>query len=103
MTRTLRPPLMMPGSWPTGPPAGKSYLAKLEILRSLYQGTQCWVIDPEDEYARLAAAVGGAYIHLGAPDVHLNPFDLPAAGQARPDTLTRRALFAHTVIAVLLS
>ena len=82
--------------------AGKSYLAKLEILRSLYQGTECWVIDPEDEYARLARAVGGAYVHLGAPGVHLNPFDLPAAGRARPDTLTRRALFIHTVIAVLL-
>jgi hypothetical protein len=37
------------------------------------------VIDPEDEYARLARAVGGAYVHLGAPGVHLNPFDLPAA------------------------
>jgi type IV secretory pathway VirB4 component len=82
--------------------AGKSYLAKLEILRSLYQGTECWVIDPEDEYARLAAAVGGAYVHLGAPDVHLNPFDLPAAGRARPDALTRRALFLHTLVAVLL-
>ena len=81
--------------------AGKSYLAKLEILRSLYEGTECWVIDPEDEYARLAGAVGGAYVHLGAPGVHLNPFDLPAAGRARPDTLTRRALFIHTVIAVL--
>lgn len=82
--------------------AGKSYLAKLEILRSLYQGTECWVIDPEDEYARLAAAVGGSYIHLGAPGVHLNPFDLPAAGRARPDALARRALFLHTFIAVLL-
>jgi len=81
--------------------AGKSYLAKLEILRSLYQGTECWVIDPEDEYARLAAATGGAYIHLGTPGVHLNPFDLPAAARARPDTLTRRALFLHTVVAVL--
>ena len=81
--------------------AGKSYLAKLEILRSLYEGTECWVIDPEDEYARLSGAVGGAYIHLGAPGVHLNPFDLPAAGRARADTLTRRALFIHTVVAVL--
>jgi type IV secretory pathway VirB4 component len=81
--------------------AGKSYLAKLEILRSLYQGTECWVIDPEDEYARLAAATGGAYVHLGAPGVHLNPFDLPQAGRARPDALTRRALFLHTVISVL--
>jgi type IV secretory pathway VirB4 component len=82
--------------------AGKSYLAKLEILRSLYQGTECWVIDPEDEYARLAAATGGSYLRLGAPGVHLNPFDLPAAGQERPGALTRRALFLHTMIAVLL-
>ena len=59
------------------------------------------MIDPEDEYARLAAATGGTYIHLGAPGVHLNPFDLPAAARARPDTLTRRALFLHTVVAVL--
>src|SRR5487761_898724 len=81
--------------------AGKSYLAKLEILRSLNEGTECWVIDPEDEYARLAGAVGGAYVHLGAPGTYPNPFDLPAAGRARADTLTRRALFIHTVIAVL--
>ena len=51
------------------------------------RGPKRRVIDPEDEYARLAGAVGGAYIHLGAPGVHLNPFDLPAAGRARPDTL----------------
>ena len=81
--------------------AGKSYLGKLEILRQLYQGTECWVVDPEDEYARLCAALGGAYIHLGAPGVHLNPLDLPDPAAARPDALTRRALFAHTVIAVL--
>ena len=81
--------------------AGKSYLAKLEILRSLYQGTECWVIDPEDEYARLAGATGGAYIDLGAPGVHLNPFDLPrrAGAAGHPH---RRALFIHTVVAVLL-
>jgi hypothetical protein len=37
--------------------------------------------------------------------VRLNPFDLPAThpgATARPDTLLRRALFAHTFIAVLL-
>jgi type IV secretory pathway VirB4 component len=81
--------------------AGKSYLGKLEISRQLYTGTECWVVDPEDEYARLCAALGGTYIHLGAPGVHLNPLDLPDPATARPDALTRRALFAHTVIAVL--
>jgi type IV secretory pathway VirB4 component len=85
--------------------AGKSYLAKLEVLRNAYQGTECWIIDPQDEYARLAAGAGGAYQHHGADRVRLNPFDLPVpAPGARPraDALTRRALFAHTVISVLL-
>ena len=77
--------------------AGKSYLAKLEVLRSLYRGIEVWVVDPEDEYRRLAEATGGAYVHLGAPGVRLNPLDL-APG---PDPLTRRALFAHTVLSVL--
>ncbi len=79
--------------------AGKSYLAKLETLRHLYQGVQVAVVDPEDEYRSLAGAVGGAYLQLGAPGVRLNPFDLPPGVE---DALTRRALFVHTLLAVLL-
>lgn len=78
--------------------AGKSYFAKLEALRSMYAGIQIAVIDPEDEYARLATAVGGARIALGSPGVRLNPFDLTSEA----DALTRRALFLHTLTAVLL-
>ncbi|GAA3040900.1 VirB4 family type IV secretion system protein [Actinokineospora globicatena] len=87
--------------------SGKSYLVKLELLRSLYRGIEIAVIDPEDEYARLATAVGGAYVHLGAQGVRLNPFDLPIHTRsdgrrtAPKDALTRRSLFLHTVIAVL--
>ncbi len=79
--------------------AGKSYMAKLELLRWLYTGVQAAVIDPQDEYARLADAVGGTRIALGSPGVRLNPFDLGA----EPDALTRRALFIHTLVAVLLA
>lgn len=92
--------------------AGKSYFTKLEVLRSLYPDTkhdsgaetpvQVFVIDPEDEYARLTSSVGGTYLHLGAPDVRLNPFDLPVGAQHIPDAVTRRSLFIHTLIAVLL-
>jgi type IV secretory pathway VirB4 component len=78
--------------------AGKSYLAKLEALRWLYAGVEVAVIDPEDEYARLAEAVGGTCVRLGAPGVRLNPLDLGP----EPDALTRRALFTHTLLAVLL-
>ncbi|MCA1693279.1 MAG: conjugal transfer protein TraC, partial [Actinobacteria bacterium] len=87
--------------------AGKSYLVKLEALRSLYRGIEIHVIDPEDEYARLASAVGGTHVHLGGPGVRLNPFDLPISVRpdgrrtAPQDALIRRCLFLHTVIAVL--
>lgn len=87
--------------------AGKSYLVKLELLRSLYRGVEIAVVDPEDEYARLAAAVGGAYVHLGAEGVRLNPLDLPVHTRpdgrrtAPKDALIRRSLFLHTVISVL--
>src|SRR5262249_43589000 len=30
--------------------SGKSYLVKLEVLRNLYHGVHCSVVDPEDEY-----------------------------------------------------
>jgi type IV secretory pathway VirB4 component len=88
--------------------AGKSYLVKLELLRSLYRGVEVHVVDPEDEYARLADAVGGTYLALGARGVRLNPFDLPlhtrpdGRRSAPRDALTRRALFLHTVVTVLL-
>jgi type IV secretory pathway VirB4 component len=96
--------------------AGKSYLAKLDLLRNLHTGVHAAVIDPEDEYGRLADAVGGSTIRLGAPGVRLNPLDLTtvatagagSAGAARgpggrrSDELTRRALFCHTLISVLL-
>ncbi|MEV0731159.1 ATP-binding protein [Polymorphospora sp. NPDC050346] len=82
--------------------AGKSYLVKLEILRSLYDGVVVAVIDPEDEYLRLCEAVGATSIRLGAAGVRVNPLDIPAADR-RPDALTRRALFLHTLVAVLLA
>ena len=58
--------------------SGKSYTAKLEILRSLMTGTDVIAIDPENEYEYLAETVGGAFfrISLNSPN-HINPFDLP--------------------------
>ena len=41
--------------------AGKSYACKLEILRSLMLGIDVLIIDPENEYEKLAESVGGSY------------------------------------------
>ena len=56
--------------------SGKSYTAKVEILRQLMQGTKVIVVDPEREYKQLAASVDGTYIHLSAKSKEkINPFD----------------------------
>ncbi len=62
---------------------GKSYLAKLEILRHLMLGVDVLVIDPENEYSYLTEAVGGTFIKIAlSSNQHINPFDLPIP---RPD------------------
>ncbi|WP_225918311.1 VirB4 family type IV secretion system protein [Actinocatenispora comari] len=80
--------------------AGKSYLIKLETLRWLTQGATAVIIDPEDEYRDLAGQVGGTLIGLGEPGVRINPLEIPPT-ERRRDALTRRCLFCHTVVAVL--
>ncbi len=58
--------------------SGKSYFEKLEILRSLTQGIDFIVIDPENEYKYLAETVGGAYFNISLTSSHhINPLDLP--------------------------
>lgn len=58
--------------------AGKSFTVKLEALRSMMVGTEIIIIDPENEYQKLAEAVGGSYIRLSlSSSTRINPFDLP--------------------------
>ncbi|MER6000822.1 ATP-binding protein [Nonomuraea angiospora] len=83
--------------------AGKSFFTKLEALRLLYQGVEVAVVDPEDEYARLARAVGGTHLRLGATGVRWNPLDLPTSHGPHDDVLSRRALFLQTLIATMLA
>ncbi|MFA6006556.1 MAG: DUF87 domain-containing protein [Candidatus Paceibacterota bacterium] len=62
--------------------AGKSYMTKLEILRTLMFDTEVIVIDPEREYEFLAEAVGGRYFNISlTSEHHINPFDLPPIGE----------------------
>ncbi len=58
--------------------AGKSFTVKLEALRTMMMGSDILIIDPENEYQKLADAVGGSYIRLSLnSDTRINPFDLP--------------------------
>jgi conjugal transfer ATP-binding protein TraC len=58
--------------------AGKSFLVKLEALRSMMFGTEIFIIDPENEYQKMCDAAGGAYVRLSLnSSTRINPFDLP--------------------------
>ena len=62
--------------------AGKSYFAKLDILRSMMLGTDVIIIDPENEYKHLAQTVDGSFIKIALTSPHhINPFDLPKVGE----------------------
>ena len=81
--------------------SGKSYAVKVEALRSLMWGTDVIVIDPEDEYKKLAEAVGGTYIRLSVrSNQRINPFDLPVSfeQESGEDTLRGAVVSAHGLI-----
>jgi len=66
--------------------SGKSYTAKVEILRHLMQGTKVIVIDPEREYRQLAESVKGTYIKLSVHSKEkINPFDLSLNAYSEAD------------------
>ncbi len=61
---------------------GKSYATKLEIIRQLMMGVDVIVIDPENEYQRLAEAFGGSFFNISLTSPHhINPFDIPVVPQ----------------------
>jgi len=83
--------------------AGKSYLVKLETLRSLMFGTEIIAIDPEAEYKALSEAVGGEYITFGfnSPS-KINPFDLSAIYEEGENELSQKILSLHSLFKVIM-
>ena len=82
--------------------AGKSYLVKLEALRSLMLGTQIIIIDPEREYETLSNVLGGAYISFSQDGLaKINPFDLSGVYEEGEDELRFKILSLHGFFKVL--
>lgn len=85
--------------------AGKSFTVKLEALRSMMTGADVIIIDPENEYQRLAEAVGGSYIRLSLnSDVRINPFDLPRVvdSEDADDALRANLVTLHGLLRLML-
>jgi type IV secretory pathway VirB4 component len=83
--------------------AGKSYMVKLEALRSLMFGTEIIVIDPEDEYRELATTIGGEYITFSQSEpIRINPFDLSGVYEEGENELGQKILSLHSLMRIML-
>jgi type IV secretory pathway VirB4 component len=84
---------------------GKSYMVKLEVMRSLMFGTEVIIIDPENEYETLAHAMGGEYVRFRfGSNTKLNPFDLALMGanEKEESELSQKVLSLHGFFRVVM-
>ena len=83
--------------------SGKSYMVKLEILRSLLFDTEVIVIDPEDEYRKLASAIGGTYIDFSFSSPNrINPFELPQMKEPDENELAMKIISLHSLLKIMM-
>lgn len=81
---------------------GKSFMVKLEALRSLMMDTDVIILDPENEYRTLCKNLGGEFVDFSASSEYkLNPFDLNAE-QPDPDELSNKILDLHSLMKVIM-
>ncbi len=82
---------------------GKSYLVKLEVLRSLMFGTEVIIIDPENEYEEMCRAVGGEFITFSFnSNTKINPFDLSQLTDTGENELGLKILGLHALFKVIM-
>jgi type IV secretory pathway VirB4 component len=83
--------------------AGKSYMIKLEALRSLMFGIEIIVIDPEDEYKDLADVIGAEYVKFAQNEPSkINPFDLSGIFEEGENELGLKILSLHSLFRIML-
>jgi conjugal transfer ATP-binding protein TraC len=82
---------------------GKSYAAKVEILRQLIQKTKVLVIDPEQEYQQLSKSLGGTYVKLSARSREkINPFDFSVSSFGKNNNLAEHIQDLTEIVSLML-
>lgn len=83
--------------------AGKSYMIKLEAMRSLMLGVDIIIIDPEKEYEKLCKTIGGEFISFSQDGAQkLNPFELSGIFDEDEDELRFKILSLHGLIRIMI-
>ena len=82
--------------------SGKSYAAKVEILRQLMQKTRVIVVDPEREYKQLSESLKGTYIKLSVKSQEkINPFDFSMSSYGEENSLAEHIQDLTEVISLM--
>ena len=82
---------------------GKSFLVKLETLRSLMFGSEVFIIDPEGEYKALTEALGGEFLEFSfSSPIKINPFDLSGIREEGENELGLKILSLHSLMKVVM-
>jgi type IV secretory pathway VirB4 component len=82
--------------------SGKSYTAKVEILRQLMQQTKVIVIDPEREYKQLTTSVNGTYIKISSKSKEkINPFDFSVSSYSGENDLVEHIQDLTEIISLM--
>jgi type IV secretory pathway VirB4 component len=83
--------------------AGKSYMVKLEAIRSLMFGTEVMVIDPEKEYEQISKSIGGDFITFSPTSPSkINPFDMSGTYEEGENELALKILSLHTLFKIIM-
>ncbi|MBI1863390.1 ATP-binding protein [Candidatus Microgenomates bacterium] len=81
---------------------GKSFLVKLEALRLLMMDVDVIILDPENEYKKLAESVDGEFVEFSSQSPYkINPFDLTVENP-EPDELQNKLLDLHSLMRVIM-
>jgi len=85
--------------------SGKSYMVKLEVIRSLMFDTEVIIIDPENEYEALTTTLGGEYTRFEfGGKTKINPFDLTVLKESsgEENDLNQKILSLHGFFRVVM-
>jgi type IV secretory pathway VirB4 component len=83
--------------------SGKSFLVKLEVMRSLMFDTDVFVIDPEGEYTEIVKTLDGDLVDFSFNSpIKINPFDLSGVFVEGENELGLKILSLHSLMRVIM-
>jgi len=80
------------------PGAGKSFAAKMMLLRENIQGSRVIIIDPEREYKEMCRMLGGSWVNCAGGEGRINPLQVrlrPVDEEEKGDAALQSPLALH--------